>query len=30
MQRILASGIFSQHAKMNMAAFVLYLPAWLA
>jgi len=25
MQRILASGVFSQHAKLNMAGFVLYL-----
>jgi hypothetical protein len=26
LQRILASGSFSQHAKLNMAGFVLYLP----
>jgi len=25
-QRILANAVFSQHAKLNMAAFVLYLP----
>jgi len=27
LQRILISGVFSQHAKLNMAGFVLYLPA---
>jgi hypothetical protein len=26
LQRILASSVFSQHAKLNMADFVLYLP----
>jgi len=29
LQRILASDVFSQHAKLNMAAFVLYLPVRL-